>query len=521
MRRRTSVAELCGVIARKRHEKVLQEMADADRIGLNLLEIRLDFLNREPRFKEILSKRRCPLIATMRRKKDGGLFSGSEEKRRALLRAAVAEGFDYVDIESDIALSVPRYGDAKRIVSFHDFHGVPENIEGVFSDMQEMDADVVKIAVKAKKASDCFRVLSLLRSAKRPTVAFCMGEYGLPSRLLGAKLGSPFAYAAFNVMRIVAPGMLTVDDMRNLYHFEKIDAATQVYGVVGDPVSHSLSPLVHNVCFRQIGLNKVYVPFRVSRDDFSDFLKGAAGFPVFGLSVTIPHKESAAAHGWTDDVIVKRSGSANTMIPSERGWRVYNTDGPAAVAALNAVLPPDPETGLRSLADRKVLLLGAGGAAGGIAAALKEEGSSISISSRTTERSLALATKVGCRSLEWEQRYAGIYDIVVNATPLGMHPHPEDTAYHQSALREGMTVMDVVYHPENTMLVTEAKTRGCRVATGVDMFVGQAEAQFKLFTDGQSPPAGLMADLVREEFSPARTMLRQARLANGRSAASK
>jgi 3-dehydroquinate dehydratase / shikimate dehydrogenase len=506
------VAELCGVIARKRHEKVFEEMAAAHRLGLNLLEIRLDFLSREPRLKEIVSRRKCPIIATIRRKKDGGMYSGKEDKRRALLRAAIAEGFDYVDIEADVALSVPRYGDAKRIVSHHDFSHVPENLEGLFTDLQDLDVDIVKIAVKTKKASDCFRLLSLMVTAKKPTVAFCMGEFGLPSRILCAKLGAPFSYAAFNVMRIVAPGMMTVDDMRHLYHFEKIDAATQVYGVVGDPVSHSLSPLVHNVCFRQLGLNKVYVPFRVSPDDLPAFLKGAQEFPVFGLSVTIPHKEAVTTHGVTDDVIVKSSGSANTLMRTENGWRLYNTDGPAAISALVSVLPVDPDSGLRSLADRKVLLLGAGGAAAGIAAALKEEGASVSISSRTLERSRTLAAKVGCRSLEWEEIYNGLYDIVINATPLGMHPNVSETSYHQSALREGMVVMDAVYHPENTALVSEAKVRGCRVATGVDMFVRQAEEQFRLFCDGRDPPKGLMADLVREEFSPARSMLRQARL---------
>jgi 3-dehydroquinate dehydratase/shikimate dehydrogenase len=513
--RRTSVAKLCGVIARKRHEKIFEEMSAARKQGLDLLEIRLDFLNREPRFKDILARRRCPLIATIRRKKDGGLFSGSEDKRRALLRAAIAAGFDYVDVEADVALSVPRYGDARRIVSHHDFDGVPDNLESLFSDLQDLDADVVKIVVKARKASDCFRVLSLLRAAKKPTVAFCMGEYGLPSRLLSAKLGAPFSYAAFNVMRIVAPGMLTVDDMKHLYHFEKIDAATQVYGVVGDPVSQSLSPLVHNACFRHSGLNKLYVPFRVSADDLAPFLKEAAEFPVFGLSVTIPHKEAITAKGTTDDVIVKKSGSANTMVQQDGRWRLFNTDGPAAVEALTAVLPPDPESGLRSLADRKVLLLGAGGAAAGVAAALAEEGASVSIASRTLDRSRTLAAKVGCRALEWEQRYAGIYDVVINATPLGMHPNVQESSYHQSALREGMVVMDVVYHPENTVLVSEAKLRGCRVATGVDMFVRQAEAQFRLFADGRDPPPGLMTDLVREEFSPARTMLREARLKGG------
>jgi 3-dehydroquinate dehydratase/shikimate dehydrogenase len=511
------VAALCGIVARKRHEKVLEEIDLAAKLNLGLAEVRLDFLNRDPRLGEIARRRKLPLIATFRRKSDGGLFSGSEEKRRALLRAAVAQGFDYVDIEADVIRHVPRYGDAKRIVSFHDLDGVPDNLEDVFDDLQSVDADIVKIAVKAHKGSDVFRVLRLYQSARRPTVAFCMGEWGVASRILCAKFGAPFSYAAVNVMRLVAPGLLTVEEMRDVYFFERIDAATEAYGVVGDPVAQSLSPLVHNTCFRQQGYNKVYVPFRVKKEDFNAFLDTSDAVPMKGFSVTIPHKQAAALRGKAMDDLVGKSQAANTLIRSGDGWLAYNTDAPAAVDAAWKVLPEDPESGLKSIGDRKVLILGAGGVARSVAAAFVDRGALVTLASRRDEEARGLAHALKCRALRWEERYEGVYDVVVNCTPLGMTPKLDDSAYHQSALREGQVVLDTVYNPENTLLVREAKARGCRVATGVEMFATQAEMQFTLFTDGGKAPAGVAADLVREEFSPARSMLRSTRLRQAQS----
>jgi 3-dehydroquinate dehydratase/shikimate dehydrogenase len=162
-----------------------------------------------------------------------------------------------------------------------------------------------------------------------------------------------------------------------------------------------------------------------------------------------------------------------------------------------------------------VLILGAGGVARSIGAALLRRGAMVTYSSRRDAEARGLAAELKCRAVAWEERYVGVYEIVINCTPLGMYPNINESAYHQSALRENMVILDTVYNPENTVLVREARYRDCRVATGVDMFVGQAEEQFRLFTDQVVPPKGLMADLVREEFSPAKVMLRQARLHSG------
>ena len=504
------MAEICATIARRRHEKVFEEMDAAFDRGVRLLEIRLDFPI-QPRLQQILEHRRCSLIATARRVCDGGVWAGSEASRLTLLRHAIADGFDYVDLEQDIAEKVPRFGSEKRIVSLHDLRHVPGDIIDRHAAMARMDADVVKLACRATSPIDNFTMFELMASSTVPTVALCIGEYGVPSRILGPKFGAPFAFAALDPARIVAGGMLTVDELRDLYAYEQIDAGTEIQGVIGHPIGHSLSPLVHNLCFRELGLNKTYVPFLVPPKYLTPFLQGLQAAQVRGLSVTIPHKEEVARFATKTDSLTRRCGAANTVLVRDDGLRMANTDGPAALDALLQAMPEDPKTGKRSVVDRQVHLLGAGGAARAIAHALTDAGAAVVITNRTAERAQVLAREVGCRAMPWTERLARRCDIVINCTSLGMDPDVTGTPIPPSGLHEGMVAFDTVYNPENTAFIRAARHRGCRVVTGVEMFVRQAEAQFRLF-NGVEPPVGLMATLVREELSPARNMLREVRL---------
>ncbi|MBX9652665.1 shikimate dehydrogenase [bacterium] len=504
---------LCAIVARQRHESLLAEMKTAVKRGAQLLELRLDFLKSEPRFGMILAKRKCPLIATIRRREEGGKWAGSEERRLQLLRAAIAEGFDYVDLEDDVAGQIPRFGQTKRIVSHHNMRTMPHHLPELWERMAKLDPDVIKIAGKAKKASDNFKMLSVVKNATIPTVAFCMDEVGMPSRLLCVKLGSPFTYSAFNPERIVAPGLLTFDTMRDFYNFDGIKAETEVYGVIGDPIAHSLSPLVHNAAYFELGMNRLYLPWQVSENNLPRFLEklGIAG--VRGLSVTIPHKEAILTTGQAGDPLVTKAGSANTIVIDEEGKRkLFNTDGPAAINSLEAQLPVDPATGHGSLKGRSVLVLGAGGVARTLAFSLHDRGALVTIASRTSSRSQALAQAVGCKFVDWAQRETVLVDVVINGTPVGMHPNVDDSPYGVGSMKQGMVFFDTVYNPMMTRMLRDAEERGAKVVTGVDMFVSQAEAQFEIFT-GQKAPAGLMKELVLEELSPAKKMLREARLA--------
>jgi 3-dehydroquinate dehydratase/shikimate dehydrogenase len=489
------VAPICVVIGRTRHKMVQAEIREAARQGAGLIELRLDYLRHAPDFKRLLAEKPCPLIATARRPEDGGKWQGGEAARQMVLRQAIVAGFDWVDLETDVADAIRRFKDVRRIVSYHNLREVPADLGQIYARMCGQDPDVVKVAVRAQRPSDNLRVLDLLNDPPKPTVAMCMGDLGMPARVLAARYGAPFTYAAFNKERSLAPGMPSFDDMKNVYHYDLLGPDTQVYGVAGDPVAHSLSPLVHNRAFREAGLDAVYLPFRVPRADLADFLREFDRLPVRGYSVTLPHKEAAASLAVRQDAAVARTGAANTLLRVPEGFAAHNTDYQGVLDALQDHLGPG------RLSGKVALVLGAGGMARAAAHALQYEGSVVTLTNRTPERAQRLAEEVGCKSVEWEARHQGLYEVVLNCTPVGMHPNVDETPLHHSYLKPGLVVFDTVYTPETTLLVREAKQRGCQVITGVELFVRQAALQFQLFT-GKEPPLELMRKTVRRALSP-------------------
>lgn len=478
------------------------EIQEAAKQGARLIELRLDFLAKAPDFKRLLANRPCPMVATVRRPVDGGRWAHSEDERQMLLRQAIVSGFDWVDIETDIADKLRRFKDVKRIVSYHNLQGIPDDLEKIFETMCKQDPDVVKIAVTAQTPADNLRVLKLLHLPPVPTIAFCMGDMGVPSRLIAAKFGAPFTYAAFNKERGIAPGIPSFDDLKNTYQYERINADTEVFGVLGDPIAHSLSPLIHNTAFKAMNINAMYVPFRVPRSTWTSFLQAFDQLPVRGYSVTIPHKETAAKAGQAGEPAVVLTQAANTLIRHpEGGFVAYNTDYQAALDSLIYNMPATADGQPGQLQSRAVLLLGAGGVARAIAHALHRSGCVLTISNRTSEKGLKLAEEIGCRHVDWGGRHSVLCEMVINCTSIGMYPNMDESPLHHSFLKPGMIVFDSVYTPETTLLIKEARARGCHVITGVDMFVRQAALQFKLFT-GQEPPLDLMRKVVRRAFSP-------------------
>ncbi len=491
---------ICAVIGRSRHKMMLIEIQEAAKRGAKLIELRLDFLTSTPDYKRLLANKPCPLIATLRRPDDGGRWNKTEADRLIQVRTAIVAGFDWVDLESDVIDKIPRFGTCKRIVSYHNFRETPADLEKLYEEMCKKDADVVKIAVTSQSVQDNMRVLNLLKNAKKPTVAFAMGDLGTCTRVLTGKLGAPWTYGAFNKERNIAPGILSFMELMKIYHFENVRADTKVFGVVGDPVGHSLSPLIHNAAFAKLGINAVYLPFRVPKAELAEFVKQFQAIPVTGYSVTIPHKEGAAKTATKHEASVDLIGAANTLLYADHVWHAANTDFRAAVDSLKAHLP-DSGGEKVPLSKRTVLVLGSGGVAKAVAFGLKQEGANLIVTNRTTDRAEKLAGLVGCRYVEWAARHNVICDTLVNCTSVGMHPAIDDSPVHNSFLKPGILVFDTIYTPETTMLIREAKMRGCHVLTGVDMFVRQAALQFKMFT-GQEPPIELMTAVVRRALSP-------------------
>jgi len=345
-----------------------------------------------------------------------------------------------------------------------------------------------------------------------PTVGICMGDIGMPTRVLVGRYGAPFTFATFHEDRVLAPGQIGWRQMRDLYRYDSISMATRIYGVVADPVAHSLSPFVHNAALKAAGIDAVYLPFRVPAEQIDEFLERAASWPLSGLSVTIPHKEVVLKHALRQDSLVTAIGAANTLAFGPEGMSAFNTDATAAIESLKAALVERDAEGqaegesvqtATGFGLKTALVLGAGGAARAVSFGLKQQGVDVTVSSRTLERSKRIATEVGCRSVDWNYRYRVPYDCVVNATPIGMHPNVDQTPYAKEHLRSYMVVFDTVYNPENTLLVKEARSVGCQIVTGVDMFVRQAAIQFRIWHDTDAPDQ-LMRDALKRATSSAR-----------------
>ncbi len=496
---------ICAILGRGRHTALIDEWKAAAEAGVELVELRIDCLRREPDLKRILANRPTPCVFTIRRGVDGGLWRGPEEKRQRLIREAVVAGVDYVDIEFDIAREIRRFGKTRRIISYHNLKQTPGDLKEIAEQCEEMDADVVKVAARAHSIADAMAVLRVAARMETPTVAIAMGELGSFTRILGAKYGAPFTYANFNIDRSFAAGMLHYDALNRDYAYDQIDASTEAYAVIGDPIGHSLSPPIHNAAFRQLGLNKVMVPINMPAERLKASLDEVAWLGIKGFSITIPHKQAVVPLLNLADGAVERTGACNTMLVKDDGSRVgYNTDYRAAMDSLESAFGgPGEEGSAGPLSGKQVVILGAGGVARPIGFGLLRRGAGVTLLNRTEERGTKLAEELGCRAAHWSSRASIMADVIINCTPVGMHPNLDDTPMPPAGFRPGMTVMDTVYHPENTMFLKLARERECKTVSGVDMFLRQAALQFQLYT-GREAPLELMREVVRRKLGAAR-----------------
>ena len=329
---------ICVSIGRGRHRHVIAEYRHLVDQGARLVELRLDYINGDVNLKRLVADRPCPVVISCRRAIDGGKYAGGEEQRQLLLRTAIAEGVEYVDLEDDVAASIPRFGRTKRIISVHDFRKTPDNLDEIHRRLCELDPDIVKISTMANHPHDNLRMLELTRRSKVPMIGVCMGDIGTPTRILAGKFGAPFSYATFHHERVLAPGQLSFQQMTETYHYDQINAETEVYGVIGDPIGHSLSPLVHNVAFRHLGSTRCTSRSACRGRTWPGSSTRRPALDIRGLSVTIPHKEEVVKRLTEADGAVRGIGAANTMVFDGKNRLGYNTDYRAAMESLEAAL---------------------------------------------------------------------------------------------------------------------------------------------------------------------------------------
>lgn len=450
------------------------EQLEEDRNNYTMVELRVDLLENvnDPKLDlltQSLNDAKIPFIWTVRYKAERGHFKGTEEERLALLERGDQLGASYVDIELQSNLhSKIELSKAKRLISFHDFDQLPDNLDELLIAMQAAKPDIIKVAFAIQSTSDLRKVLELYKTPLPcPLIAIAMGDAGEVSRLLTFKLGLPWTYASCSHAEATAPGQFTAQELTHLYRLPEAKASTPTYCVIGNPISHSLSPAIHNSHYKSETLDAIYG--RIKVDDMDEFYKIADLLEIRGVSVTVPHKETLMK--WCEqDKDLSTIGSANTLIRQEQDWLVKNTDIEAAIESILCFLPE----GMKP----KVLMLGAGGVARALAHGMHQKDWRLTITNRTTEKSEKLSAELpGSEWIHWDDRSAHGYDVVVNGTSIGMSPNVDQSPLEFEGGHEGLIVFDTVYTPEMTLFLTQAKASGAMIITGREMFFRQAALQ--------------------------------------------
>jgi len=474
---------ICIPITAANTQDALRDMQAAAPLA-DMLELRLDYIE-NPDLPCLLADRPRPVIVTITPREENGQFTGTDAERLSLLEQAVILGAEYIDCNMGWH-ALPRLrsiqGKTRVIVSSHNYEETPPDLPQRYREIAATGADVVKIATYAKRISDNLRMLELIKDADRDCIGICMGEKGEVSRILAPAYGALLTFASLVTGKESAPGQIPAEAMHSIYDCNGINRTTRLYGLIGNPVSKSRGYILFNRLFKHYGLNMRYLNFLV--DDVDDFMN-SFGRVLGGFSITMPHKQAVTNYLDASDAISERIGAVNTVVNMKGRLLGCNTDTAGVVR---------PLLQLTGLNDKRVTLLGAGGAARAAAAALIHEGALVTILNRTLLRAEKLADELGCASGTLDSFDPDATDILVNMTSVGMHPDIDATPVPQGKLRD-MIVFDGVYNPPKTQMLREAERAGCTVIPGIEMFISQAAEQFRLWT-GIEPDVALMKDIL-------------------------
>lgn len=511
----------CAVpVAARNIDQAGEQIKSALAAGADILELRTDYLENlnVDLVKELVTDikstgdKKISIIVTCRDKRQGGAIDYPQKLRVDVLAAALKAGAEFIDFEYEnflsiegqekIRLALSQSSKGRLILSTHNFETKFDNIGKLYRKILNVcPIAIPKLVYVANHINDCFDAFDLLHQTSSERIIFCMGAGGLISRILARKLGCFLTFASIDELNATAPGQLTIKNLKELYRYDFIDTQTKLYGVIADPVGHSLSPAIHNACFGDKQMNNLYLPLLVEggKSGFDSFLHQALlrkwlNFRAF--SVTIPHKQNALAYvkasRGTVEPLAQKIGAANTLLVGPDGkLEAYNTDYAGALDAITAGM----KISKAKLNGLSVAVVGAGGVSRAIVAGLSDAGAQIKIYNRTIEKAQKLAAEFDCEFAPLDDLKSLEAKLLINCTSIGMHPNVEATPVPKESLKRGMAVFDTVYNPARTLLLAEAKKKRMRTIDGISMFVNQAMAQFKLFTqtDGN---AELMRDIV-------------------------
>ena len=485
--------KICAVVAARDARSMTRQLAQALPFT-RTIELRLDWLADDceiARFLRQLAAKRpsATLLATCRRHEAGGRYRGTIAHQLLNLAEALRAGCTWYDLEIESASKCPPelldvlLGEGRQITSAHLFRAMPSNPKRIIRQLSRRHPDAIKFAAQCDSLAAGLRLLRLTRG-RRNVIAVPMGEVAMSLRILAHRLGSALAYAP--VENPTAPGQVSLSETLSLYCASHITRRTRVYGVIGDPIAHSLSPQLHNAGFQARKMDAVYLPFLVR--DLRDFLGAIAPLGIAGFSVTLPHKESILRHLDDCDPLAASIGAVNTVVV-RAGGKLYgcNTDYVGVLRALGQRM---------SLRGSRVLILGAGGVARAIAFALAQAGTAVCILARRKHRAMALARAVRGEAIIRSLLAHEFFDAIVNATPVGMYPYIDRSPLKFRELNCRL-LFDTIYRPQRTRLMQLAARRGIEVVSGVEMFIAQGTAQWEIWTGDRAPVTPMRRAVLR------------------------
>ena len=494
---RSRIGKVCVAIIGSTATEML-EKASAVVKETPFLEFRLDYLEKPllalPKLKHFFADNTAATgIATCRRTVNGGKFAGKVVDEIEVLSKAAAAGFHIVDVELESAEAMKK-GEIQKlretgvalIVSHHDFNGT-KDLDGIFKRIAPFEPDFIKIVPTAKSLVDNVTLMRFIERMEDHSniIGICMGDAGIISRVLGVRAGSAFTFAAASIGEETGPGQIAARTLIETYRIDQVDAATKVYGVAGNPIRSSLSPIMMNTAFRRETVNAVYLALQAAK--LSDLLKLVNEIPIQGLSITMPLKQEIMGHLEKTDPLSAKIGACNTVLRAQDGKLYgFNTDVAGITGPLEKRL---------SLRGAKVLVLGAGGAARAAVFGLRDKGAEVFILNRTAETAQKLARQSGSKTIKKDAVSKTTFDAIVNATPIGMAGIKAPQLLEAKDLNTKL-VFDLVYNPLETPLLRMARQKGIPIITGIEMFVQQGARQFELFTGKPAPEEEMLRVVI-------------------------
>lgn len=449
----------------------------------DLVELRLDYFDcLDPlSLKELKSSFPLPIIFTLRDPSQGGFYQGSEMSRLEAIRQLAELKPDYFDLESHLPIDfvneiMNKNPEVTIMISYHDFSKTPEEIDILYQEMKKIPAPLYKFAFYANRTSDALKVLQFVKNGDGKINVMSMGQKGQITRILGTIFGGKMAYACLDEDSRTAPGQLSAQTLVETYRQPFLSRDTEIYGLIGDPIEGSISQDTHNFLFKSLSLNALYIKMAVKIDEVSEFIALAKNLGFRGLSVTMPLKEHLIPYMDELHPDAKAIGAVNTLLFHGKKIAGYNTDG---IGCLNAIEEVQP------VKEKKIVIIGSGGAAKAIAFEAGKRGGSITVLNRNLEKAIELAKRYKeyfpCRGMSLakiDHCFEEGYDILINCTP---NPMPVDPKY----LHPNSLIMDITTKPLEIELLKQAEKKGCRIIYGYNMFVEQAIGQFALWFTGR------------------------------------